>query len=150
MKLRIAACFYKKSQRKSTLARFDSNKHITDKPNNFVDSLTEKLINPTNVNFELLENSIADAASSTLPNLTRPCPDWFSQNEKELSTLIQRRNTTIFNRIRRTPRSTTYAAKCARNELKVAINCAKSTWITKLCTDINSGPNPINRGTKSF
>ena len=151
-KLRIAACLYKKSQRKSTLAKFDSNKLITDQAirSNFIDSLTEKLTNPTNVNFELFENSIADAASSTLPKLTRPCPDWFTQNEKELSTLIERRNTTIFNKIRRTTRSTTYAARCARNELKVAINRAKSTWIKKLCTDINSGPNPLNRGTKSF
>ena len=152
MKLRIASCLYRKSQRKVALSKFDSNKLITDQAtrNNFNNALAEKLLDSTRVDFELFERSVVDAASSTLPKSTRPCPDWFTQNQEELLYLIERRNTTVHNKIKCSTRSTISAAKRARNELKNAINQAKSTWIANLCTDINSGPNPLNRGTTTF
>ena len=92
MKIRIAACFHKKSVTKRPLSKLDSNKLLVDQElrKRFNESLSIKIPDIDHADYDLLYKSLCDVASSTLPKITHPPPDWFSANEPELLKLIEK------------------------------------------------------------
>eukprot|EP00111_Clytia_hemisphaerica_P024268 TCONS_00071555-protein len=142
MKLRIAYRFFKKSATNRPLSKFDSIKLLTDGElrGRFNNTLSSKIETLDRIEYESLEKSIQDAASSCLPKITRSPPDWFVANEAELMSLIEKRNIAVYNKTKRITRHTISAAIRARKELKQAINTAKSKWIKNACNRLNEGP----------
>ena len=150
MKLRIVNCLHKKYPKKPTLKRNCKQLLVNQETCQiFNTTIAEKICNSPNASYELLEKSMHDAASSVLPEPTRVCPDWFSANKTELLKLIEKRNVSVCNKMKRITRRSTENARKSRNELKTAISRAKSTWINNLCNKVNIS-NALNRGTKTF
>ena len=90
-----------------------------------------------------------NSAVLTLRTKVRVSPDWFSANRKELSELIEKRNTAVFLKMTRPTRGSIKRARIARRDLKLAIQRAKSKWIEELCDNV-SKPNSARHGTKCF
>ena len=94
-------------------------------------------------------DTMNEAAISVLPEKSRVSPDWFTTNKTELLTLIEKRNESVYAKINRATRRNTERARLARKELKNAIFRAKSSWITKICDNLNRSI-ARDRGTKNF
>ena len=64
-------------------------------------------------------------AISVLKKKSRSSPDWFTSNKAELLHLIEKRNTAIHSKIKRTTRSSTNRARQARKYLKLQFPAPK-------------------------
>jgi len=89
------------------------------------------------VTYKDLSESMHNTAISILDTKVRICPDWFSANRNDLSLLIEKRNTAVFQKMSRPTRSSIKSARIARRDLKLAIQRAKSNWIKRLCDNVS-------------
>ena len=87
------------------------------------------------------------AGHETLPKGNRPQPGWLRQNEVNLKSLIEKRNSALSLKISRPTRSSFQRLRKIRKELKSAINTANNKWITNTCDKLNESASS-RRGTK--
>jgi len=117
-KLRLAVCFNKKSPNKRSLSKYDSDQLIRNLrlSNDFNNRVSDKLQEATSVTYKDLSESMHNTAISILDTKVRICPDWFSANRNDLSLLIEKRNTAVFQKMSRPTRSSIKSARIARRE----------------------------------
>ena len=151
-KLRILYNICKAIPNKRPLVKLDTdqlcvNKELSTQFNRFVRTKIESA--SRNPSYETLAGAMHQGAISVLKKKSRSSPDWFTSNKAELLHLIEKRNTAIHSKIKRTTRSSTNRARQARKVLKIAISRTKSEWIADLCNNLNLSA-ARQKGTKTF
>ena len=138
-KLRISAHLKKRSTPRQKLVKLNYNYlNSQDSKTLFYQSLNELPINhETNYKYDELAHVMEKAAHETLPKRNHPQPEWFKQNEVNLKSLIEKRNSALSLKISRPTRSSSQRFCKIRKELKSAIDTAKNKWITATCDKLN-------------
>ena len=119
----------------SMLLDSDVKQHFLDE----VIRLTPPNDTPTYSNFA---TALKSAAESSLPRKIRSQPDWFSEKQDTLLSLINTRNLYMQKVLQRRTRSNSANLRKARKQLKTAILDSKNDWLKKPCQLLN------NFGTK--
>ena len=99
--------------------------------------------------YETLTTAMNTAASSILTQKVHNSPDWFTENEAELTKLIEKRNFAILCKMNRATRRTTDNLRTIRKQLKSAISRAKNNWIKRICDKVNRTDN-TRTGTHAY
>ena len=141
-KLRVMARLKKRTPQRTRLLR--SNYDCLAN-NDIADTFCKRVVDTYSSRDDLgeakytrLAKSITVAALQTLPVKEKAQPGWFSAAESQIMPLIESRNSAMEALFKRHTRSTHERLRCARQVLKRTVDQAKSTWIAKQCTDINT------------